>query len=59
MKNKFIAVLLVVFIWGALASGLGWIIKKDITAIKNKPVLIDSFKIDSITIKIYKDGRSD
>lgn len=61
MRNKAIGLILLVFIYGALASGLGWMVTDNKKAEpKVKETLIDSLKIDStITIKIYRNGRSD
>lgn len=59
MKNKAIGFILLVFIWGGLASAFGWIVGGKKEHPKQKEVLIDSLKIDSITIKIYRNGRTD
>jgi hypothetical protein len=60
MKNKAIGFILLVFIYGGIASEFGWIGGNKIGQPKPKEVLIDSIKIDStITIKIYRNGRTD
>jgi len=60
MKNKAIGFVLIVFIYGALASALGWSITGNKSGEpKPREKLIDSIKIDSLTIKIYRDGAGD
>ncbi len=56
MKNKAIAIVLLVFILGGIASEFGWVVKGNKSSNpKPKEKLIDSLKIDSLIIKIYKE----